>query len=99
MPWLHTVHFGRLEYTPASALEFREGLPGYELERSFLLVERPAHHPLVFLQTVNTPGLCFPALPVQVVEPRYEPHISESSLELLGFTRQPKIGGDVVVLV
>lgn len=99
MSRLLTAHFGALEYTPASTLEFSEGLPGFESERSFLLVERPDHHPLVFLQSVQTAALCFPALPVLVVESEYQPLLSDSDLELLGFTQQPRIGDDAVVLV
>jgi flagellar assembly factor FliW len=99
MSWLQTPHFGSLEYTPAFTLEFSEGLPGFESERTFVLVEQPAHHPLVFLQSTRTASLCFPALPVRVVEAAYEPELGLSDLELLGFAKQPKIGEDAVVLV
>jgi flagellar assembly factor FliW len=99
MPCLQTAQFGALEYTPASTLEFSEGLPGFESEHSFLLVERPHHHPLVFLQSVNKPELCFPALPVRVVDSAYQTQLDPSDLELLGFTGQPRIGEDAVVLV
>jgi flagellar assembly factor FliW len=99
MPWLHTAHFGALEYTPASTLKFGEGLPGFESEHSFLLVERPAHHPLVFLQSVTSPELCFPALPIQVIERGYQPQLGDSDVELLGFPKQPCIGEDAVILV
>lgn len=99
MPWLDNAHFGALEYTTASTLEFRDGLPGFESELTFVLVERPVHHPLVFLQSVQTPELCFPALPVLVVDSGYQPLLSESDLELLGFKQQPRIGADVVILV
>jgi flagellar assembly factor FliW len=98
MPWLHSAHFGRLEYAPLSTLAFSEGLPGFEEERNFLLVEQPCHHPLVFLQSVTTPALCFPALPIRVVEPRYQPFLSAADLQLLGFAEQPIIGEDAVVL-
>ena len=98
MSWLQTPHFGFLEYTAESTLEFSEGLPGFESEHRFVLVERPAHHPLVFLQSVQTTDLCFPALPVRVVEAFYQPQLGSSDLELLGLARQPEIGEDAVVL-
>jgi flagellar assembly factor FliW len=98
MPWLHSAHFGRLEYARSSTLAFSEGLPGFEQEHRFLLIEQPCHHPLVFLQSVTTPALCFPALPVRVVEPQYEPQLSAGDLQLLGFYQQPEIGDDAVVL-
>lgn len=99
MPWLNTPHFGALQYTPASTLEFQEGLPGFEAERQFVLVERPVHHPLVFLQSLQTPALCFPALPVLVVEKDYQTRLKDSDLDLLGFTEQPRIGSEAVILV
>ena len=99
MPCLQTGQFGPLEYMPTSALEFSEGLPGFESERSFILVERPAHHPLVFLQSLDTPKLCFPALPVRVVDSGYELQLDIGDLELLGFSKQPQIGDDAIVLV
>lgn len=99
MPSLHTDSFGRLDYDPESTLEFSEGLPGFESEHSFLLVERPQNHPLVFLQSILTPELCFPALPIHVVDRGYRPCLGGSDLELLGFTQQPSVGEDAVVLV
>lgn len=99
MPWLDTACFGPLEYAPESALVFSEGLPGFESEHSFLLIEQRQHHPLVFLQSTRTPTLCFPALPVRVIEANYQPKLQPSDLELLGFVQQPRIGVDAVVLV
>lgn len=99
MPWLDTVQFGALEYMSASALEFSDGLPGFESEHRFVIVERPMHHPLVFLQSVKTPTLCFPALPVLVVDPAYRPRLSDTDLKRLGFLQQPRIGQEAAILV
>ena len=64
-----TTHFGCLEYDSAATIDFGEGLPGFEYERRFVVVQQPVNHPLVFLQSLQSAGLCFPALPVRVVEP------------------------------
>jgi flagellar assembly factor FliW len=98
MPFCETAHFGRIEYDAASRLNFSEGLPAFESERQFVLVQRPEQNPLVFLQSVTTPGLCFPALPVHVVERSYTPSLSDQDLELLGFTGQPVYGADALFL-
>jgi flagellar assembly factor FliW len=98
MPWCDTTHFGRLEYVPASTIEFSEGLAGFESERRFVLVQLPNHHPLVFLQSIDTPTLCFPALPVRVIQPEYQPQLSEADRELLGFEDQPQIAIDAMIL-
>jgi len=98
MPFCETAHFGRIEYDAVSRLSFSEGLPAFESERRFVLVQRPEQHPMVFLQSVVTPGLCFPALPVHVVEPSYTPFLSDHDLKLLGFTGQPVNGADALFL-
>jgi flagellar assembly factor FliW len=46
---------------------------------------------------LETPGLCFPALPVRVVEPAYQPLLADRDLELLGFDKQPEIGTDAAI--
>jgi flagellar assembly factor FliW len=98
MPWCDTNHFGRLEYTAPATLHFAEGMPGFESQHRFVVIQQPQHHPLVFLQSLDTPDLCFPALPAQVVEPGYRPCIAEGDLELLGLPSQPRIGEEAIVL-
>jgi flagellar assembly factor FliW len=79
-----TTHFGTLEYSTASTVQFDEGIPGFEAERRFVVVQRPDHHPLVFLQSIETPALCFPALPAQVVDPQYQLRLNDADLLILG---------------
>jgi flagellar assembly factor FliW len=98
MPWCNTTHFGRMEYTEGSGIAFPEGLPGFEAERDFVIVQQPEQHPLVFLQSLATPGLCFPALPARVIDPEYRPSLSDRDLELLDFSRPPAVGPDAVFL-
>jgi flagellar assembly factor FliW len=87
-----------MEYDPASAIHFAEGIPGFESEQRFLVIQRPDQHPLVFLQSLETVSLCFPALPVHAIEPGYQPMMASRDLELLGFTAQPVIGKDAIFL-
>jgi flagellar assembly factor FliW len=98
MPFCETLQFGRIEYDAASRLHFSEGLPAFESERDFVLIQRPEQNPLVFLQSVATPGLCFPALPVQVVDRAYTPALNEHDLPMLGFDRQPVVGTNALFL-
>lgn len=98
MPWCNTTHFGRLEYSPASAIEFSEGLPGFEDEHRFVVVQRPDHDPLVFLQSLQTQGLCFPALPVRTIDREYELRLASGDREALGFGGAPVLGEDALAL-
>ena len=64
-----TKYFGPVAYEESNVLRFPAGLPGFEEERRFLSLEQPAHAPLVFLQSLTTPDLCFVALPASSIEP------------------------------
>jgi flagellar assembly factor FliW len=95
-----TKYWGQLDYTEDSVIDFPAGIPGFEQEQRFILVEQQALDPLVFLQSLGTPALCFLALHVRVVCPDYRFRMSCEDLEVLGLsgTRQPPIGPDLACL-
>jgi flagellar assembly factor FliW len=96
MPHCKTKYFGTIFYEEVSVLQFPAGLPGFENECRFLSLEQRAHQPLVFLQSLTTPDLCFIALPAAAVEPSYELDIDETDLELLGV--ETATGNDLLKL-
>jgi len=100
MPLLETLRFGPLEYDATGAIGFPCGVPGFDGERRFVLVEQPALAPLVFLQSLETPGLCFSAVPVGAIDPNYELEVTGDDLEILGLdsARQPEVGREVLCL-
>ena len=71
MPQLETKCFGTTEYEPDSVFRFPSGLPGFEAEKEFVFLERPQTDPLLFLQSISNPGLCFITLPILAADPRY----------------------------
>ena len=68
MQRLLTKYLGWIEYDEAGVVDFPAGVPGFEHERRFLFIRNEAHAPVVFLQSVQSPGLCFLALPAREVE-------------------------------
>ena len=100
MPSCHTKYFGPAGFEESSVLEFPAGLPGFEEQRRFLPLRQPGHEPLVFLQSIETPDLCFVAMPANAVDPGYQLEVSEPDLELLGLdpAQQPAIGAEVLCL-
>jgi flagellar assembly factor FliW len=100
MPLLETLRFGALEYPPEGAIDFPSGVPGFEHLRRFVLVEQATLAPLVFLQSLEAPDLCFPAVPMGAIDPQYELEVSREDLEILNLdpSRQPEVGRDVVCL-
>ncbi|MGH9567325.1 MAG: flagellar assembly protein FliW, partial [Candidatus Angelobacter sp.] len=83
MPTVETKYFGPMEIAESNCIEFPAGLPAFERERRFVLIEPPAKSPLVFFQSVGTKDLCFLALPVRGIVPDYELFVASDDLALL----------------
>jgi len=100
MPLLETKSFGRISYEMGAAIEFPQGLPGFESRRRFVAIEFADTAPLVFLQSTEEPGLCFITLPVLVVDPDYRLEMPAEDLEMAGLApdRKPRLGEDVICL-
>jgi flagellar assembly factor FliW len=97
MPRIATKYFGTIEYRENEVVRFLLGIPAFEREFEFLAIEPPGNAPLVFLQSVRTPGLCFLALPIEGIDPEYRLAIIQEDLQSLGLAgdRQPGIGSEI----
>jgi flagellar assembly factor FliW len=95
-----TRYFGPVEYNEESVMVFPEGIPAFEQEKRFLVMRQPVSEPLVFLQSVANPNVCFATLPVAAACPGYRLRMAPEDLEALGLEkgRQPAIGRDVLCL-
>ncbi|MGA3023519.1 MAG: flagellar assembly protein FliW [Bryobacteraceae bacterium] len=100
MSEIQTKYFGNISLDAGTVIEFPLGLPAFERERAFLAIEHPRTAPLVLLQSVSTPHLCFLAVPVFEVDPCYRLQISADDRAVLGLdeTGDPAIGADVAAL-
>lgn len=100
MPECRTKYFENMEYTNDSVIRLPNGLPGFEQEREFVLIDQPQNRPLVFVQSLRTADLCFVALPVLSVEAAYRLSICSDDLQVMALdpSRQPSIGIDVACL-
>lgn len=94
MPSIETKHFGILDYEEQSVIEFPSGLPAFEDERRFVLLQQPATEPLVFLQSLQPNQLSFIALPVQLIAPDYHLQAEAEDLDALALPSdyQPDMG-------
>lgn len=95
-----TRSHGEFEYSADVLIHFSRGLFGFESETRFLPIEVPSVRPIVFLQSIQRPSLCFVTLPILVIDPAYRLAVAPSDLELadLPADRQPVIGEDVLCL-
>jgi flagellar assembly factor FliW len=97
---MNTLHFGPLTIDESAALEFPQGLPGFEDCRRFAGLEHPARKGLIFLQSLDRPDLCLLTLPVNSLRPEYELAVSAEDRELLGLPVSGALetGGGVAAL-
>ena len=97
MPQLTTAYFEEMEYSTEAVFQFPAGLPGFEDQTEFLFIEQPHTRPLVFIQSLGNPSLCFLALPVLTVDREYRLSLSSEELGALALPagHTPKIGADI----
>ena len=62
-------------------LEFPHGIPAFETERRFRLIDR---EPLLFLESETNPELSFLLLPIALIDPDYQLSISAEDQETIG---------------
>lgn len=100
MPQAETLNFGSLDYDERAVIEFPRGLPAFEHERRFVIIEQESMRPIIFLQSLSRPDLSFMALPAHSVSPAYKLSPASEDLEDLGLPpdREPREGEDVVTL-
>jgi flagellar assembly factor FliW len=97
---METKNFGKISFEQESELDFPRGLPGFDNRKRFVAVRFVESDPLLYLQSLEDPDLCFITMPILVVDPSYRLKVAGEDLQQLGLSanRQPRIGQDVMVL-
>ncbi|MGH9673645.1 MAG: flagellar assembly protein FliW, partial [Bryobacteraceae bacterium] len=98
MPQVATLHFGAVDYEDRNVIEFPLGLPGFDDESRFLMLEREETAPVIFLQSLRTTDLAFLTLPAAMVYPDYELAATPEDIEALGLPAAPELGRDFLCL-
>ena len=100
MPSFQTKYFDLVSFERSSVLEFPHGLPGFEERRSFVALQFEDRRPIVFLQSIEDPELCFLTVPVGVVDADYHLQVNEEDRSHAGLPplRPLRIGDDVLCL-
>ena len=92
MEVIETKNFGAIPFLPEAVLEFPAGLPGFEQVRRFLPVRLPETEPLIFLQSLDRPEVCFITLPAKAIDPEYQLEMTDADAECVGFKRGRRAG-------
>jgi len=75
---------GAVDLDDSALLHFPGGLPGFEECRRFALLEHGPVAPIVFLQSLDQPDICFLAAPIAAIDPAYELAMTADDLRSLG---------------
>jgi flagellar assembly factor FliW len=96
-----TRDFGLLESDQCLELHFPNGLPGFEFERRFVLVQKDPLAPMLFLQSVRTREVSFVTVPVLAVDSEYQIGMTDEDRCLLGITSstEPLAGGFLCLVI
>jgi flagellar assembly factor FliW len=95
---------GEIETGSECEMSFPFGIPGFEEMRRVVPVEIPAQRPLIYLLDAARPEVCFLALPVFVIDPRFKLTMTEDECAAIGLPGcsgsegDPKIGEDVLCI-
>ncbi len=95
---MRSTHLGEISWEAANELCFPVGLPGFEQVRRMVPVEIPSQRPLIYLQSAENADICFAALPVLAVNPRFQLQVSDDDQALLGLEGETAMLGVYVCL-
>lgn len=100
MPLCQTKFHGVIGYKPEQVLQIPDGFFGFTSEMEWLLLELPSVRPLVFVQSVHTPTLCFLGLPAQILDAGYRLALRDADCRWFGYRPEapPRMGTDVLCL-
>ena len=84
---VQSVRFGELEYIDDDVVTFPKGLPAFESLTHFLLLEPDESYPYKWMQSIDSPEICFLMIDPVVLEPRYMVMMKDVDAELLDISR------------
>jgi len=97
---LHTKHFGKIEVEQENIITFPDGIPGFEEEKEFTIIQNPDENlPFHWLQAINEGDLAFVIMNPFVFRPDYDFKISEGVLKKLKIESKEQISIWTIVRV
>lgn len=94
---LKTKSFGEMEINEDKFINFKEGIPGFEEVKQFILIEEEKESPFCYLQSIGEQDICFILTNPYLFKPDYEPVIPKHYFEQLGGGEMEEFGVFVLV--
>ena len=91
--------YKNLVYAKEDIITFPSGIPGYEKNKSFVLVSIPDYMPFEWLVCVDGSPLRFAVINPLMFKPDYAPKIQKEQLEEMGFVKPEDVLLFVIVTI
>lgn len=97
---LQTKHFGVLDIDKDKIIRFPEGIPGFEDEKEFIIINNEdEENPFQWLQSTNSPDLAFVIINPFQIFPDYDIVIPKSVQEKLEIEKEEDVAIYSIVVV
>ena len=97
---LETKHFGTIEVDEENIITFPDGIPGFEEETEFTIIQNPDENlPFHWLQAVKKGELAFVIMNPFIFRPDYDIHLPKGALEKLNIEDKEQISLWTIVRV
>ena len=83
---VETLRFGTVEVDEKKIILFGEGIPGLEQYQKYALLQFEDSYPIVWLQSIEDPGICLPVINTFAVLPDYVFDIDDSDVKTLALS-------------
>jgi len=80
---IDTLRFGPVEVDENKLIIFNDGIPGLEQYQKYALLQFEESYPIIWLQSMDDPGICLPVLDTFTVLPDYVFDIDETDVKAL----------------
>lgn len=89
---INTKHFGEIEVDEAKIITFKNGLPGFENVKKYIIIgEENAQSPFNWLQSVDEPKLAFVIINPFIIVKNYEINLDNGALKELEIEKEEDV--------
>jgi flagellar assembly factor FliW len=97
---INTKHFGEIEIDETKIITFRNGLPGFENVKKFVVLSEPdSESVFCWLQSVDEPNLAFVILDPFIIIKDYELNLNRETLKELEIEKEEDVIAYSIVVV
>ena len=88
MKKINSTRFGEIEVEDNEILSFKSGIPGFPVEKEFVLLPHTEDSPFAFLQSVSNADLSFLVVDPFYSQPDYTFELDDAELEKMGINAE-----------